>query len=223
MRGPLVSVVVPVFNGEAFLGEALESVFAQNYEPLEVIVVNDGSTDRSGEIAKSDARIRYLEQPNRGASSARNLGVAVASGTFIGFVDADDVIPPTKFSDQIGYLLEHPEIDCVLGRQDWIEEPEGLARDVVWGDPDGIPLMSMVLRSNVLREIGGYVEEHGGDMDMLVRLRASGHGIAVLPQMVLHRRYHGNNLVAGRALAPIPPISLKLKLDAERARRASGA
>lgn len=221
MEGPLVSVVVPVYNGEEFLAEALQSVFAQDYEPIEVLVVNDGSKDRSGEIARSFDGVRYFEQENRGASAARNVAIAHARGEYVAFADADDVVPPDKLAVQVSYLIEHPEVAATLGRQHWMEAPPDAVRDPVWGDIDGIPLVSMVVRRAVLREVGELDEEQGGDMDFLVRLRAEGHSFVVLPEIVLHRRYHGGNLVAGRGLVPLPPASLKAKLDRERARRAA--
>jgi len=221
MNGPLVSVVMPVFNAEQFVGDALRSVLAQDYDPIEVIAVDDGSTDSSAAIVQSFERVRYLRQPARsGASEARNVGVAAAQGEFVAFVDADDVVPPTKLAVQVGHLLEHPQLACVLGRQHWMNPPSGLARDVVWGDLDGIPILSAVFRTNVLRELGLFDEEKGGDLDMLVRLREAGRSFTVLPDIVLHRRYHGGNLVAGRGLTPLPPISLKEKLARERARQA---
>jgi glycosyltransferase involved in cell wall biosynthesis len=221
MHRPLVSVVMPVFNAQQFVGDALESVFAQDYDPIEVIAVDDGSTDTSAAIVQSFARVRYLRQAtNSGASEARNVGIDAARGEFIAFVDADDIVPPTKLTIQVGHLLAHPELACVLGRQHWMNPPSGLARDAVWGDLDGIPILSAVFRANVLRELGPFDEEKGGDLDMLVRLREAGYSFTVLPDIVLHRRYHGGNLVAGRGLTPLPPISLKEKLARERARRA---
>jgi glycosyltransferase involved in cell wall biosynthesis len=219
VNGPLVSVVMPVYNGEAFLGEALDSVFAQDYAPVEVIVVNDGSTDGSAAVAQSYPDVRYFEQANGGPSAARNHAISHATGDYVAFVDSDDVVPPTKLSIQVGYLEEHPDVACVLGRQHWMQEPPGVARDGVFGDPDGIPLVSMVVRRSILLSVGDLDEEQGGDMDFLVRLRADGHRHVVLPEIVLHRRYHGNNLVAGRGLSPLPPASLKAKLDRERALR----
>ena len=182
--------------------------------------MDDGSSDGSAQIVASYPEVRFFRQENRGASAARNVGITVAKGEFVAFVDADDVVPPNKLSLQIGYLLEHPDVVCVLGRQHWMTVPDGLANDVVWGDPDGIPIMSMVMRTDVLREVGEYDEDKGGDLDMLVRLRERGLKFEVLPDIILHRRYHGGNLVAGRSLSPLPAISLKEKLDRERARRA---
>jgi alpha-1,6-rhamnosyltransferase len=216
---PLVSVIIPVYNAEAFLVEALASVFAQDYEPFEVIVVDDGSTDRSGAVAQADRRVRYLRQENRGAAEARNAGASHASGELFAYVDADDSVPPYKLRLQAGYLVEHPEVSAVLGRQEWVDPPPGLARDVVWGDLDGIPLMSMVVRADVVRQVGPFHDASWGeDMDFLIRLREHGFRFVVLPDIVLTRRYHGGNLFAGRGLAPVPPISLKQKLDRERAR-----
>jgi alpha-1,6-rhamnosyltransferase len=215
---PLVSVILPVYNAEPFLRETLDSVLAMDYEPFEVVAVDDGSTDGSVEILRSEPRVRLVEQANAGASAARNTGAHHARGALFAYVDADDLVPANKLALQVGYLLEHPDVACVLGRQEWMNPPEGLARDQVFGDLDGIPLMSMVIRADVLRELGDFDEEKGGDMDMLVRLRERGYSHHVLPEIVLHRRYHGGNLVAGRGLSPLPAISLKEKLDRERAR-----
>jgi glycosyltransferase involved in cell wall biosynthesis len=215
---PLVSVVMPVYNAESFLAEALDSVFAQDYEPIEVLVVNDGSSDRSGEIARSFSALRYFEQENRGAGVARNVAIAQAQGDYIAFVDADDVVPPSKLSLQVGYLEDHDEISGVLGRQVWTQEPPGAVRDAVYGDLDGIPLMSLVIRRSVLLEMGELCNPPSEDMDMMIRLRAAGHRVEVLPEVVLYRRYHGANLFAGQGLGPLRISSLKAQLDARRAR-----
>ncbi len=222
MTAPLVSVIMPVYNAEPFVAHALESVLAQDYEPVEVLAVNDGSTDRSGEIARSYPGIRYFEHENRGASPSRNFALSQAAGEFVAFVDADDWVPPQKLSVQVGYLLEHLHVAATLGRQEWITPPPDAARDKVWGDLDGIPLLSMVIRRSVLVEMGGFQHEVGGDMDLMIRMRAAGHEFTVLPQLVLRRRYHGGNLFAGQGLAPLPLEALKAKLDRERAARAGG-
>ena len=88
----LISCIVPVYNGERYLSEALESIFAQSYRPLEVIVVDDGSTDNTPQVvARFKNCIRYLEQSNRGPSATRNLGVSAARGDFVAFLDPDDL------------------------------------------------------------------------------------------------------------------------------------
>ena len=89
----LVSIVIPVFDGERFLSEAIESVLAQDHRPIEVIVVDDGSTDASADVAHSFDDVVVLGSGNHGAAAARNLGVARAAGPFLTFLDADDLMP----------------------------------------------------------------------------------------------------------------------------------
>jgi len=109
MNLPLISVIVPVYNGENYLGECIESIRNQTYERLEIIIVNDGSTDSTYRIAKSlaeeDGRIKYFKKENGGVSSARNLGLSVVTGELIGFVDSDDAI----LSDMYEYLYTQME------------------------------------------------------------------------------------------------------------------
>lgn len=114
---PLVSVVIPVWNSAAFLKDSLDSVLSQDYPRMEVIAVDDGSTDGSNEIlAAYGNRIRLLRQDNKGAAAARNLGVRSASGRFVAFLDADDVWLPGKLMMQMQYLLSHPDFKIVFGQ-----------------------------------------------------------------------------------------------------------
>jgi glycosyltransferase involved in cell wall biosynthesis len=219
VNGPPVSIVVPVYNAEGFLAETLDSVYALDYEPFEVIVVDDGSTDGSATIAQSYAGVRYIGQHNHGPSTARNVGIEAAQGEFVAFVDSDDVVLPHKLSVQVGYLLDHPDVAAVMGRQEWITPPPDAVPDRVWGDLDGIPPMSMVIRKAVLAEIGGFDPVLRGpeDTELLMRMRVAGYRFVVLPDVVMHRRYHGGNLVAGRRAQPVLLDLLKTKLDIERA------
>ena len=219
MKGPLVSVVVPVYNRERFLREALQSVFAFDYEPFEVIVVDDGSTDGSAAIAQSFPEVRYLRQDNHGPAAARNAGIDVSRGEFIAFADSDDIALPNRLSAQVGYLLEHPDVTATLGRQEWITPPPNALPDVVWGDLDGVPPMSMVIRKAALIEVGCFDPALRGpeDIDLLVRLREGGYRFLVLPEIVMRRHYHGEHLVAGHQEAPLPLELLKAKLDRDRA------
>jgi glycosyltransferase involved in cell wall biosynthesis len=219
VKGPLVSLVVPVYNAERYLGEALESLFALEYEPFEVIVVDDGSTDSSSDVARSFPAVRVIEQENKGPGAARNTGVAVARGEFVGSHDADDFVPPTKLTAQVTYLLEHPRVSCVLGRQRWIDPPPTLKPDPLYDELHGIPLASAVFRATTLSELGGYDESHWGseNIDLLFRMRELGYEIAVLPDIVLFRRYHGDNLSFNSWPEKDPRLrSLKAKLDRSR-------
>lgn len=98
----VISCVMPVYNAEQYLPAAVESVLGQNYPYFELILVDDGSTDRSpalcGEFSRKDDRVKLLSQPNRGAAAARNTGVAAATGRYLAFVDADDILKPGAFA-----------------------------------------------------------------------------------------------------------------------------
>jgi glycosyltransferase involved in cell wall biosynthesis len=225
---PLVSVITPVYNGERYLRAALESLFAQDYEAFEAIVVDDGSTDATPAIAQSFP-VRYFRQENNGAAAARNAGIAHARGELVAWLDADDIIVPNKLSLQATYLAGHSSVGCVLGRQEimleGVEPPDWLERDRLYGDLDGIPLVSAMVRRSVLEQIGGFDSGFGfaEDRDLFIRMREHGVEIVVLPEIVVRRRFHGENTNFTRR-PPKHPIlrSLKGKLDRERAARGSG-
>lgn len=111
---PLVSVIIPVFNAEAYIASAVESVFTQTFENWEIIVVNDGSTDQTVEILKQyGSRITLLQSPHAGPSMARNIGIQASRGEYLVFLDADDWILPEKLARQANFLLTHPDIGVV--------------------------------------------------------------------------------------------------------------
>ncbi|MEL6786399.1 MAG: glycosyltransferase [Cyanobacteria bacterium J06607_15] len=113
----LVSVIIPCFNAEQWLDEAIDSVLAQTYAPIEVIVIDDGSSDRSLSIIQSYGdQLIWRTQENQGANAARNLGFAIASGTYIQYLDADDYLLPDKIAQQVEHLQSN-KADFVYG--DW--------------------------------------------------------------------------------------------------------
>lgn len=221
MERPLVSVVMAAYNAAAYIREALDSAFAQDWSPFEVVVVDDGSTDGTAEIARSYADVRYLRQSNAGPSAARNAAVAASTGELIANFDSDDLLPPTRLRVQAEFLLAHPELGAVFGRQEWLNAPDWMARDAVYGDVDGIPLSSAMFRRHVLDELGGYDTSftHGEDTDLLIRMRERGIGYHVLPDIVLFRRFHESSLTGGRS--PHTPLlrSLRAKLERDQAAR----
>lgn len=99
---PLISCIVPVYNGEKYLDETLDSIFAQTYRPLEVIVIDDGSTDGTGNLVKARTEeVIYVLQDNAGPAAARNVGIATASADYLAFIDADDLWLPDKLTRQM--------------------------------------------------------------------------------------------------------------------------
>jgi glycosyltransferase involved in cell wall biosynthesis len=138
---PLVSVIIIFLNGEKFIRESIESAFAQTYQHWELLLVDDGSSDRSTEIAleyvqQYPERVRYFEHPhhqNRGTSASRNLGLAHTKGDYIAFLDADDVWTPCKLEQQVAILEAHPEVAMTYGRirfwHSWTGRAEDRQRD----------------------------------------------------------------------------------------------
>lgn len=127
----LISVIVPVYNVESYVAECIESIQNQTYMNLEIILVNDGSTDASGDIcdkyAAYDERIQVIHKENAGVSAARNTGIEAANGDYIGFVDSDDYIAPTMYEDMLKLMAEHDLdiIECTAFRNNGDTNIEG--------------------------------------------------------------------------------------------------
>src|SRR5690349_6121929 len=138
MHFPKVSVLIPCYNSEKYIGETRESVFRQTWPELEVIVVDDGSTDGSAAVVRSfeGRSLHFLQQPNRGSTSARNLCCSLATGEFIQYLDADDLIAPDKIARQMGRLQLAPR--CIAsaewGRFYKSPEETRLCEEPVWRD-----------------------------------------------------------------------------------------
>jgi hypothetical protein len=121
---PEATIIVPAYNAEATLGETLRSLLAQTHDDFEVVLVDDGSTDRTVAIARAfgDPRLRIEQQPNRGLSGARNSGIAAARGRYIGFCDADDLWRPTKLRDHVRHLEANPHVGLSFSGSALIDE-----------------------------------------------------------------------------------------------------
>ena len=198
--GSLVSVIIPVYNGGRFLGAALESVWAQDYRPIEVLVIDDGSTDSSGEIARSFAEVRYFRQDNAGPASARNLGLLNARGEFIACLDADDIWMPRKLSLQVRYLLDHPEARFVLTLQrmfveSGIAKPGWVKDELLTTDSVGYLPSTLVARTSLFAKIGGFDTriQLNEDVEWFFRAQETGVPMGVVQEVLLHKRVHDSN------------------------------
>lgn len=199
---PLVSVIIPVHNGQEYLAAAVESIRKQNYELLEIIIIDDGSTDNTEKIARGlGPDIHFLFQQNAGPASARNTGIVASRGEIIAFLDSDDFWPPDRLTVAIRYLEQHPEVGYLLGKQMMFME-RGCAvppwMKAVWlSEPqDASNLGVLTARRVTLDRVGLFNSEYssGEDTEWLLRANEAGVLMARLPEIVVHRRIHGRNL-----------------------------
>lgn len=220
----LISVVIPAYNVEAFIGEALESIFGQDYPSFEVIVVNDGSTDATAQrVAAYGDKVRYFEQANSGGfpGSPRNLGLRHSRGEFICFLDADDIMLPGRLRLQADFLREHPAVGMLFGdyqnfsASGLIGEPHFRScprlRQMLDGGPSlilppsnatalllkenvGIP-SSMMMRREALEVAPGFSTEFRVGEDFHFYYRVLRRfSLGIVDQVVSWRRIHDNNI-----------------------------
>jgi glycosyltransferase involved in cell wall biosynthesis len=193
----LCSVVIPVHDGARFLDATLASVRAQDYRPIEVIVVDDGSTDETPAVLTRWPDAIVVRQERGGTAAARNAGVARARGDFIALDDADDLWVPHKLRVQIGHLVAHPELGYVVAHYRNFLEP-GTPRPAWLGEqqllePQPGAIGNLVIRAEALRRIGPFDPADWSDFDWSLRARDAGIAAAVLPEVLLHRRVHDRN------------------------------
>ena len=120
-RSPLVSVIIPTYNRGWIVGEAIDSVLAQQYTDYELIVVDDGSTDATAAVLDAFRdRIQKIRQTNKGVSAARNAGIRAASGTLIAFLDSDDLWLPAKLGQQVAFFEQHPDAVACQTEEIWV-------------------------------------------------------------------------------------------------------
>ena len=208
---PLVSVIMPVYNAEPYLHEAVESILAQTLIDFEFIILNDGSSDGSHEIvseyARRDSRIIYHRfEKNRGLVDILNYGLSLARGEFIGRMDADDISLPKRLENQIAFLEKHPEvgvlggsiqiIDCNDNKLALLKFPE-TNTEILWSFCYFNPIVhpSVMMRRQVVLDAGCYrsVRAHAEDYDLWIRLSKKTQ-FANLPQVLLELRKHETNI-----------------------------
>ena len=211
-RNPAISVILPVYNAEAYVREAVESILAQTFTDFELIAINDGSTDDSGAIlrklAARDTHIVLVERSNDGLVSALNKGLEIARADLIARMDADDVAMPERFALQHARMSQEPEL-VVLGSfirvmdktgdiihlSEYPLTPKATARCLERG---GCPVANpaVMMRRDAVLKAGGYRKafSHAEDYDLWLRMSDLGYTIANLPQPLLNYRWHGANV-----------------------------
>jgi glycosyltransferase involved in cell wall biosynthesis len=196
---PLVSAIVPVREGERYLGEALDSILAQDYPRLETIVVDDGSTDGSVALARGRG-VRVLEQENAGPGAARNAGVEASSGELLAFLDQDDAWLPGKVRTQVDALRASPDAAYAYARMEVVLEPgcdwpAWLDRGWLAEPPMGYCPGTLMVTRDAFDAVGPFDPDYVAfsDGEWLVRARRAGLGCLLLDDVLLRYRIHDTN------------------------------
>ncbi|MBN2432003.1 MAG: glycosyltransferase family 2 protein [Acidobacteria bacterium] len=208
-RAP-VSVIIPVFNGERFIGEALASVRRQTRPPEDILVVDDGSTDGTpGVVAAHQPGIRYVRQANQGPHAAQNTGLGLVRRPFVAFLDADDVWPADKLQVQVDRFSHEPSLEIVLGHIQLFRPrssgPAGIAPEFepyLAPFPGHTCFGSALFRRPVFDTVGALNEAmvYGADLDWFLRAREAHLIMRMMDHVCLHYRLHGGNLTRDRRM-----------------------
>ena len=202
---PTVTVVIPVYNREQYIAEAIDSILCQTFADFELLVIDDGSTDRSREIVQSyrDPRIRFVcNETNEGIPKTRNKGIQLARGKYLAVLDSDDWAYPERLAKQVAFLDSHPDYAAVGAWINWMDEqgrslrrvrrkpilPDEIAAQRLFRQ--GIENSASTARTAVLREYG-YQEEYdlSEDFDLWTRIAAK-YKLAALPEVLVRCRMH---------------------------------
>ncbi len=224
---PLVTVIVPVFNGERFVEEAIDNILSQGYPALELIVVDDGSTDTTAElISHLPSDIRYFKQDNAGPAAARNRGIKDASGEFIAFLDVDDLWPENTLNHLVDELVRDPELDVIHGYdQVMTRNPQSGTYEYAGNPKEAFPfsIAAGVYRKSVFGKVGLFDPTllFGEDTDWFMRVKEVGAKIRRVEDVTLLVRRHGQNMTRGRDLVELNTLRVfKKALDRKRVREA---
>lgn len=191
----LISVIVPVYNGASYVADAIRSILAQGDHPLEIIVVDDGSTDDTATIVQQfGPPVRYYHQRNQGSSIARNFGVTQAKGEWLAFLDADDLWAADRLAVQAAALQQNPAVDLIWGH---VMEFSGDAPDSAIG-VDALPgyhVGTMLIRKDVFAAVGAFSTTYqlAEMVDWIARLQSSSAQQLMLPEVLMYRRIHQTN------------------------------
>lgn len=207
MANPLVSVIIPVFNGAAFLNEAVESVLTQTHKHLEIMLVDDGSTDDGVINLKPDQRLHVSRQENKGPAAARNAGIVQAKGDFIGFLDQDDRWLPEKLSTQLAAFYADPALDLCIARMNkfltpGIEAPPSLRDGDLEKSHPGLEPSAWLCRRSLFDRVGlldPSFRNGGDDSDWYDRVKTNGAKVTIINDTLVQKRIHPGNLSASQS------------------------
>jgi glycosyltransferase involved in cell wall biosynthesis len=219
---PDIAVIIPAFNAERYIGEALSSVLAQTLLPAEIIVADDGSTDRTVDVAAAFEGVTVLRLPHRGVSAARNAAVAASSAAFLAFLDADDIWMPEKLAKQASVAAEQPEAGIVMARQMYRFEgppPSWFRGPTDGGWEAGFMPSNWFMPRATWETVGPFHEglTHSEDTDWLARASDLGVLVVTVPEILVVHRIHDRN-ASGMAVEVRSGIFSALRASVSRKR-----
>jgi glycosyltransferase involved in cell wall biosynthesis len=224
---PAISVIVPLHDGERFLGEALDSVAAQDYAAFEIIVIDDGSTD-AGPCLAAARGLTVVRQEQRGVAAARNSGVRIARGEILTFLDQDDLWLPSKLRHQVEMLTAHPDCICLTQQTYFLESgaapPAWFAKpDLLANDHAGWVPSCLGVRKKTFERVGFFDERlrHASDFDWFARATQKAMDIRTCSETLVRRRIHDGN--ESRHVAAAVELFAALRGAAARSRSENGA
>ncbi|TVQ05934.1 MAG: glycosyltransferase [Balneolaceae bacterium] len=221
---PLISIIIPVYNAEKYLSEAVDSILSQNYKKIEVILVDDGSKDKSVDIINKyvqyHKKIISIAHDNSGPSAARNNGIKLASGEYITFLDSDDFWSASCLQTQIMFLRRNPDCKIIWGKTQFFKDNESKKYENI-GEPLHFLNVGSALFHKTLFDTVGLFDENLGfseDLDWFSRAREAGEIIVKQPHTVLYYRSHETNMTKNKGIQELDLIKvLKKSLDRRRA------
>lgn len=222
---PLISVIIPAYNRERYIAEAIESVLIQRYDPIELIVVDDGSTDGTADVVKGYGdQLIYVHQENKGIAEARNAGIYQATGEYLAFLDSDDIWVRNKLINQMAVFEADSDLDVVYGHAEQFFSPEmsDEAKRKLKIPHKKLPSfisVAMLIKRQSFDKVGLYDPEFsaGVDIDWHARSKEAGLKSIMLPEVVYHRRVHESNNTQSASNANLVRLrALKASLDRRR-------
>ena len=203
IKEPLISVMMPTYNNDKYIAQAIESIYAQNYSNIEIIVVDDGSTDNTKEIVKRYKDIKYFYTEHKGIPFARNIALENSKGEYIAFLDSDDYWLPNKLNTQMQYFKEHPDCEIVFTKYENFFENEDITKNKIAVFEKNVEktnnscLETSVAKRNLFDKCGKFNEnlQFGEDSEYVYKISKNNIDIKhVINKKFYMRRLHGNNI-----------------------------
>ena len=203
MKEPLISVMMPTYNNAKYIGQAIDSIYAQNYGNIEIIIVDDGSTDNTKEVVQQYKDIKYFYIEHKGIPFARNVALENAKGEYIAFLDSDDYWLPNKLNTQMQYFKEHPDCEIVFTKYENFFENEDVKKNKIaifeknTEKNNNNCLETSVVKKSVFDKCGKFNEalQFGEDTEYIYRISKNNINMKhIINKIFYMRRLHGKNI-----------------------------